>query len=382
MESTKAKTIVESVESNEFNESMQAPTLGDNLPEFKLSVMVKNIKSYLISQPKPDAAAVAKASLFPLLYSLKQDIWNPLCLRQIETHDRYLRYQLDISGEKVCIDVWGVGQNLKRPPARRILPESSPWGVRTNGGDWQLIIFDDNSSNEEIFDFSLYGDIFREIAFQLFNPQQDSLERRLMLARSLLLEDLLRKKLYRLANTFGIEKIQQQDFEEILQMLDENGLLDARESKLFEADNMQAAMENYLQAIQHGYIRIMKPLSEINLEDVQHHCQVVKNLKGGLKAYFDDALLNVSARSGFYYLLAAVAVQFGRSDAIIPEDLIRPPEDPPESERSHPLGRPGWYLVFSNPDEIESAASNLLDKLNLRHRFSLTYNNAPFAKEV
>ena len=378
MESTENKTIIES---DGFNESAQTPTLGDNLPEVKLSVMVQNIKNYLIAQPKPDAAAVAKASLLPFLYSLKQDIWNPQCLRQVESHDRYLRYHLEVSGEKVSIDVWGVGQDLKRPPVRSTLPKGAPWGVRTNGGDWQLIIFDNKSSEEDIFDFSLYGDAFREVGFQLFNPQQDSLERRLMLAKSLLIEDLLRKKLYRLANTFGMEQVQQKDFEGILKMLDESGLLDARERELFKTDNAQSALENYIQSIQHGYVRIMKPLSDITLEDVQHHCQVVKNLKGGLKAEFDGTILNVSARSGFYYVLAAVAVQFGRSDAILPEDLIRPPEDPPKEKRNHPLGRPGWYLVFSNPDDVESAASSLLDKLNLRHRFDLTYNKAPFASE-
>ncbi len=366
-----------------LKEDLQLPnTMGDNLPEVKLSVMVQNIKDYLIVQPRPDAAAVAKASLLPLLYSLEQDVWSPSCLRQVETHDRYLRYHLNLNGDNISIDVWGVGQDLKRPPTRKILPEGGSWGVRTNGSDWQLIIFNDSTSEEDIFDFSLYGDVFREVIFQLFSPQQDSLERRVMLGKSLLLEDVLRKKLYRLVNTFGMEKIESKSLEGILQMFQEAGLLNDEEREIFKTEQMQKALENYIEAINQGYVRIMKPLSDITFEDVNYHCRVVQNLKGGLKAYFDDTLLEVSSRSGFYYILSAIAVQFGRSDAIPPEDLIRPPEKLPEGESSRPLGRQGWYLMFNNPDEVESYIINLLDKLNITHRFKATYNNIPFPRKA
>ncbi len=374
-------------DTNESNTSLTEDsqvlnTMGNSLPEVKLSVMVQSIKNYLVVQPKPDAAAVAKASLLPLLYSLNQDIWDPSCLRQVETHNKYLRYHLELDGSKISIDVWGVGQDLKRPPVLSTFPEGGPWGVRTNGSDWQLIIFSDTFSDEDVFSFSLYGDAYREVMFQLFNPRKGSLEQRAMLGKSLLLEDLLRKKLYRLANTFGIEAVKEKRLPEILQMLNEAGLLSDKEQKIFKTEQMQEALENYVEAINQGYIRIMKPLSDITLKDVQHHCKVVQNLKGGLKTYFEDTLLEVSARSGFYYVLAAIAVQFGRSDAIFPEDLVRPPEDPPEKERSHPLGRPGWYLAISNSDEIENSVNNLLDKLNLRHRFKATYNNMPFPNEA
>ena len=357
-------------------------TMGDSLPEVKLSVMVQNIKDYLIVQPRPDATAVAKASLFPLLYSLEQDVWSPSCLRQVEAHDKYLRYHLDLNGDKVSIDVWGVGQDLKRPPVRKILPEGGPWGVRTNGSDWQLIIFNDSALEEDVFDFSLYGDVFREVIFQLFSPRQDSLERRVMLGKSLLLEDILRKQLYRLVNTFGMEKITSKNLEGILQMFQEAGLLNDKEQEIFRTESMQKALENYIEAINQGYIRIMKPLSDITVEDVKYHCKVIQNLKGGLKAYFDDTLLEVSSRSGFYYILSAIAVQFGRSDVIPPEDLIRPPEELPEEERSRPLGRQGWYLAFNNPDGVEDYIVNLLNKLNLNHRFKATYNNIPFPNKA
>lgn len=356
-------------------------TMVSILPGTKISLMVQNIKQYLIVQPKPNATAVAKASVFPLLYSLKQDIWDPRCLKQIETKESYVRHQLKLADGKVSIDSWEVGQNFKRAPARAILPEGGPWGIRTNGSNWEFVIFDDDFSEENVFSFSLYGDSFHEIIFQLFSPNKDSLERRLLLGKSLLLEDLLRKKLYRLANTFGIEEVQNKDFEGILQMLTDAGLLTSQEHKLFTTEKMQKVLNGYTEALRQGYLRIMKPLSQITLEDVQHHCRVVENLKGGLKTSFDDSALSVSSRSGFYYVLSAIAVQFGRSDAISAEDLIRPPEEPPKDSRSRPLGKPGWYLVLSNPTGIESATANLLDKLNLNQRFKTTYNGLPFPND-
>ncbi len=377
-----ASHIKESSDHDSQNpELLNSDILSNAIPENKLSVIVQRIKNYLIVQPKLDAAAVAKASVLPLLYSFKQDIWNPKCLKLVEIHNKYLRYNLMLPEGKVSIDVWGVGQDFKDGLAGSTFPEGGPWGVRTNGSDWQLIDFSNNSPNEDIFRFSLYGSVFHEVMFQLFNTQKDLIERRFILGKSLLLEDMLLKKLYLLTNTSGVKALQQNNLQEILRTLYSSGFLNSKERLMLKAENMQEVLDNYIEGIRQGYVPIIKPLSDITLEDVKHHCQSVENLKGGLNVYFDDELLEVSSRSGYYYLLAAIAVQFGCSDSIPVEDLVRPPEQPASKTTKRFLGRPGWYLVLNNRDQMENSIINLLSRLNLEDRFKATYNMAPFPND-
>ncbi len=339
---------------------------------------MQKIKYYLMVEPTLDAAAVAQASVLPLLYSFKQEIWNPKYLRQIETHSKYLRYNLVLSKGKVNIDVWGVGQDFKDSLASSTFPEGGSWGVRTNGSDWQLIDFNQGSPKENSFSFSLYSSVFHEVMSQLFNTQNDSLERRFMLAKSLLLEDMLLKKLYQLTNTSGVKAVQQGNIQEILRTLYSSGFINAKERLMLKTEGMQEVLDHYIEDIRQGYVPMIKPLSDITPQDIERHCKVVGNLKGGLKVYFDDTLLEISSRSAYYYLLAAIAVQFGYSDAIPAEDLVRPPEQVAKGNRKYFLGRPGWYLAIKNRDKIESSISSLLEKLHIENRFKATYNMAPF----
>ena len=360
------------------SETPNSMLINNFVPENKLGVLAQKIENYLMAQPKPDAPAVAKASVLPLLYSFKQEIWNPRYLRQIAARDKYLRYGLVLSEGEVSIDIWAIEQDFKDEPASNVFPEGGPWGVRTNGSDWQLIDFSQDSPDKNIFDFSLYSGVFHEIMFQLFNPQKDSLEQRFMLGKSLLLEDMLVKKLYMLVNASGPKALEQNDFQEILQTLYSSGFITVKERSMLKNANMQEALDNYIENIKKGYVPIIKPLSDITLEDVERHCKAVGNLKGGLEVYFNDNLLAVSSRSGYYYLLAAIAVQFGLSNTIPAEDLVRPPEQPAEGVKKHFLGRPGWYLVIKNRNSIEDSIASLLKKLRLQDRFKATYNAAPF----
>ncbi len=352
------------------------------MPENKLSVLVQKIKHYLMDQPRLDAPAVAKASVLPLLYSFKQDVWNPRYLRQIATYDRYLRYGLVLPEGKVSIDVWAVEQDFKGDLASNTFPEGGAWGMRTNGSDWQLVDFSQGSPNKNIFGFSLYSSVFHEIMFQLFSPRKDSLEQRFMLGKSLLLEDMLLKKLYTLVNTSGTKALEQNDLSGILRTLYSSGFINVKEQAMLKSANMQEVLDNYIENIKQGYVPIIKPLSDITPEDVEYHCRVVGNLKGGLQVYFDDTLLAVSSRSGYYYLLSAIAVQFGLSNTIPSEDLVRPPEQPAEGVKKYFLGRPGWYLVIKNRNSIESSIASTLKKLKLKDRFKATYNMAPFPSDT
>lgn len=354
----------------------------DISPGVNLSAATQAIKRYLVMQPKLDALATAHASLYPLLHAAGHDVWNPQILR----HDglpssKSVRYRLSIHEAPIIIDVWTVGEDLQRSPARDVMPQSPQWGIRTNGSDWQIIDFTSNAPTS--LEANLYDEDFPLTIHLLFAPlEQTSLETRLKGVRTLLSAKLVRRKLEALIAKVGVEKVRQEADggpESLERLLREYSLLDPQEELDLNSTSIQEAIDTNLKATQLGFVRAAPPLMGIALADVKRHSQTVKNLKGQLEVTFDGRPVEIRARSGYYYVLAALAVQYGRADAIPAEFLVRPPDEPPVGQRYRALGKPGWYLLLpSDSTMLEQAVQHLLDNLNLAHRFKALQRGNPF----
>lgn len=123
----------------------------------------------------------------------------------------------------------------------------------------------------------------------------------------------------------------------------------------------------------------LSPLGRIELEEVRRYAQQVKHLRGNLLAWFEGEQLEVTSRSGFYYLLGALALAHGREDAIPGDDLVQPPDQPPPERRSRPLARPGWHLLLDHDQETASRrTAALLDALQLRGTLTASQRGHPF----
>lgn len=121
------------------------------------------------------------------------------------------------------------------------------------------------------------------------------------------------------------------------------------------------------------------PFERISLAEVRRHAEQVRHLHGKLEARFEGELVEVTSRSAFYYVLAALALSHGREDAIPPDDLVRPPDEPPDLSRARPLGRPGWHLLLDlDPAEIEERTRSLLAALGLQDTFAAALRGAPY----
>jgi hypothetical protein len=117
----------------------------------------------------------------------------------------------------------------------------------------------------------------------------------------------------------------------------------------------------------------------ITFAEVQAHAEQVRHLKGKLDARFDGKHVDMTSRSAFYFVLAALALHHGRADAIPADDLVRPPDEPPASRRARSLGRPGWHLLLDHdPEAIEERTRALLDALHLRGLFTVTQRGEPY----
>jgi hypothetical protein len=121
------------------------------------------------------------------------------------------------------------------------------------------------------------------------------------------------------------------------------------------------------------------PLERITLAEVREYAEQVRHLRGKLEARFAGEPIEMSSRSAFYFVLAALALHHGRADAIPADDLVRPPDEPPASRRSRELGRPGWHLLLDHqPEALEERTRVLLDALQLRNMFSVTKRGEPY----
>jgi hypothetical protein len=121
------------------------------------------------------------------------------------------------------------------------------------------------------------------------------------------------------------------------------------------------------------------PLERITLSEVREYAEQVRHLHGKLEARFDGQPIEMTSRSAFYFVLAALALRHGRADAIPADDLVRPPDEPPALRRSRELGRPGWHLLLDHhPAALEERTCTLLDALRLRDLFTVTKRGEPY----
>lgn len=348
-----------------------------------ISATTQAVKRYLVLRPDLDALTTARASLLPLLYATGNDIWSPQVLwSEGLPSSKQIRYQLQLTGgQSVTIDIWAVGEALDHAPARNTMPLSEVWGVRSNGRDWQLVDF--TSELPKVISFGLFDETFPTLFSRLFSARSEaSVKERLRSASMLSGTAQLTDKLEQLIAKLGAEAVRQAaegDPQRVVELLRQEKLLEEQETPTLSAAEVQDALGYHLNATQLGFVRAAPPLSAITIADVERHCQVVKHLKGQLEANFDGTPVEITSRSGFYYVLAALAVQYGRQDVIPAEDLIAPPDNPPEEKRYRPLGKPGWYLALTGSHaQLEHAVNELLDALNLRHRFEASQRGHPF----
>lgn len=123
----------------------------------------------------------------------------------------------------------------------------------------------------------------------------------------------------------------------------------------------------------------VSPFERISLAEVKSHAEQVRHLHGKLETRFGGEAVDVTSRSAFYYVLAALALAHGREDAIPGDDLVRPPDEPPDVSRSRALGRPGWHLLLDlEPSEIEERIRTLLDALGLNDVFTAALRGARY----
>lgn len=350
-----------------------------------LTAITAAIRRYLVVQPRPHAADTAKAAFFPWLYVLGHDLWHPQTLRQADSstmpRHNFCRYHLEHDNQSITVDVWGVGESLSRSPARDIHPrlhDESDWALRTNGSDWQFSYLD-GAANPQRYSFSLFDENFQEVMYYLLDPNISERDARVDLVLQALSQGMLRRAMNQLIEQEGKDILRDKNPAAIRELLQQKNVLERHMVSLISSEQIKMIRDFELSATNLGFIRTAQPLSAINLEDIQHHARMVNKLRGNLQATFDEHPIDISSRTGFYYILAAIAVQFRRQDAIPVADLIRPPDTPPDSNRVRPLGKPGWYLnLNASAEELDESVSTLLDMLNLRHRFKASNRGEPF----
>ena len=336
------------------------------------------VRHNLAVQPSLDALATAQVALFPLLQGGGHALHDPRVFRHQELPSQdYISYQLYIENTPVRVDVWSVRQSLARFPAKDRLPQGEAIGLRCNGAEWHIFDFRQATLPLKL---NVYDEDFLQVFQRLFSLRSsETLLQRLEAASQLFKLSRFSQALERLSLRLGAATLRKQSGgnpEQLIALLEHYGLLRPEDGIDAKLEGLRKASERILQATQYGFIRPAPPFTDIRLEDVQRHCQVVKGFKGQLEAKFDRHAVDIHSRSGFYYVLAALALQYGREDAIPAEDLVYPPEDVPEHGRYRPLGRPGWYLSLEG--NSEDAVRYLLEVLNLRQRFSAVQRGEPF----
>jgi hypothetical protein len=341
-----------------------------------LTATVARVKDRLVVQPRPDALGVAQVALLPLLAACGVDVFDLGSLRGTTDGERML-YRVQAGDAWAVAAVHAVGVPLTRGVGQSEVVDGA-FTVRTNGGDWQLLVRAD-----EVYGFSLYDDIFASVLARLFQIGGPDAARRVELARSLLQQEWLADMLARLSRDIGIEELRrvlggpEAAPARALELLRERHLL--RESRAVDESAIRRALALTLNATELGLARDADALATVSLDDLLLHAEGVANLRGHLRVAFDGVTLPITSRSGLYFVLAAVAVQYSREDAVPVEDLIAPPTRPPVGVRARPLGRPGWALLLTRDGKDLSAATDaLLDHLGLRHRVQASHRGRPY----
>ncbi len=341
-----------------------------------LVATVARVKQRLVVQPRPDALGVSQVALLPLLRACGVDVFDLGTLRGTTDGERML-YRIQLDGEWAVVTVHAVGVPLTRGVGQDGSVDGA-FSLRTNGGDWQLL-----TRGEEPYGFSLYDDVFPSVLARLFQIGGPDVARRLELTLSLLQQEWLADKLARLSRDVGVEELRrllggaEVQPDRVLDLLKEHRLI--RDRQHIDERAVRRAVAVTLKATELGLVREADTLATITLDDLLLHAEGVANLRGRLQATFDGVALPVTSRTALYFVLAAVAVQYGRDDAIPAEDLVAPPERVPAGVRARPLGRPGWYLLLTRGSaSLAEATAALLDELGLRHRLQATQRGTPY----
>ena len=346
-------------------------------PSPNLSTVITRIRKSLVIQPRPDAQETSRAALLPLLYAGGVDIFDLQVLRTDGRYDRHrIGYQLNVAGAKVPLEVWGVGVHLPEPQPRNDVP----WELICNGPDWALI--DHRQDPPGADRISLYDPIFPTVLLTLLSARSPlALGARLTEAQALLRTHRYATTIAKLITRLGAEEVRDRidpDGEGLEALLREQQLLEPREPFVLD-EPVREALRQELNATQFGFIRPAGPLADITFEDVVRHARLVINLRGRLRAQLDGQEVPIYSRSALYFVLASLALQHGREDALPTEDLVLPPELPPENRRARPLGRAGWYLLLDHNDlELHDRSLSLLETLRLQDRFEATQGDQPY----
>lgn len=344
--------------------------------------VAERVARHLVVQPAPDALGVAQAALLPLLWASGQPAFDLRVLRaEGLPSSQHLRYRLHVAGDRVPIDVWAVSEPLDGPRARATELGGAPWGLRLNGMQWALV---EAGAEDEPADFSLFDDAFPTLLHTLVGRGEAGSRARLAAARELLRARRVAARLERLIGELGLDVVRAaaggpEEAEAVAELLVRHGLLAEEDLAGLPPEAFRAALAQHLRATEMGLVRAAPPLAHVTLEDVRRHAAKVDTLRGGLTVRFDGEEVTVYSRSGYYFVLAALALQFGREDAIPARDLVRPPEAPPEGRRSRPLGRAGWHLLLDGDlASMEAAVAGLLERLRLDERFGAEQHGQPY----
>ncbi|MEX2543021.1 MAG: hypothetical protein WD314_14525 [Trueperaceae bacterium] len=299
----------------------------------RVAAALQRARRALVARPRASAIDLAQAAVFPLLHSLAVDIFDLQTMRLAgEPARERADYRLLNGAESVLVTVFAV-----ETPVTGVGREGAEhaWTLASNGRVWRAATADDARNLE----FDLFDEGFAEVLHLLLAEGTEPSER------------------------FDRAK---------------EALRDGRTGRGRPAeDRMQARHEGAEGS--RGTAGESVTLQRIAMGEVQSIAEQVRHLHGKLEARFDGQSVEVTSRSAFYFVLAALALQHGRAEAIPADDLIQPPDEPPPSRRARALGRPGWHLLLDHqPAVLEERTAALLDALNLRTTFTATQRGEPY----
>lgn len=304
------------------------------MERLRVAAALQRARRALVARPRANAIDLAQAAVFPLLHSLAVDIFDLQTMRLAGSPaPERADYRLLNGAETVLVKVFAVESALTAGGNAGV---EHGWTLASNGRLWRASTADESRSLE----FDLFDEGFAE-ALHLLLAQGSEPQQRFDRA-----EEALR------AGGPGAGKLSGGD----ARLAASGG-----EERLRERAGDSAALER------------------IGIAEVQSVAGQVRHLHGKLEARFDGHPVDVTSRSAFYFVLAALALQHDRAEAIPADDLIQPPDEPPPSRRARALGRPGWHLLLDHrPAVLEEHTASLLDALNLRATFTATQRGEPY----
>ncbi len=343
-----------------------------------LALALQRAQERLVARPALDALGVAHAAVVPILAAAGTDPFDPLRVRP-EAVGRHLAYHLlehttGPGGGAPVVNVYGVGDTLAGGPSTAL----SPWALRTNGGLWQLAL-----PREAPLPFGLFDSVTPAVLMVLFGAASDRVARAPH-ARAVLHEAHLSAALARLVESLGVDGVRQ--------ALRETGEPEPvaamrllRERELLERDlavdpgALAAALDSTLRWSEVARRRGTEAFASITAADAVRHAGTVRAMRGRLEASLDGIALPVTSRTGLYVVLAALALQVGRADAVPAGDLVAPPEAPEDGATVLPLPQRGHYLrVDGGTEHVAGATAALIDRLGLRRRLACSQRGRPY----